>query len=318
MLEILPVLLIELLILLCAIGLWRAFDGALRNPKLYNVEISFHRRPSRSKAEVWILIFLIGVLVALFGFRAVTNSYYDFFTTGLLVGSLSMVWFTVIVIGMFAQLFIPDGLVFEGKLGKLTWFMLTIMTAMFVILAGPLLVIPDGIDTIQGVFSGPSMAQGIVQSKTSHFDRSGAYYNMTINNQEFDVPNSAWWNTLRRGDSITYAYNPYSEDGGTAFPPDEIGFTLPGILIIGICLFLLYLTIWISIGGFTKRFAQQPGYYSAEKLPTHFDNWANIPREPAKKAPAKTLSLAGLLVGVALFLFGLIIAWKRYFKRPQH
>lgn len=318
MLEILPVLLIELLILLCAIGLWRAFDGALRNPKLYNVEISFHRRPSRSKAEVWILIFLIGVLVALFGFRAVTNSYYDFFTTGLLVGSLSMVWFTAVVIGMFAQLFLPDGLAFEGKRGKLIWFILTITTATFIILFGPLVVIPDGIRTTQGIVSGPAFTEGIVQSKTSGFDRAGATYYVTINNQGFDVPNGAWWNTFNKGDTITYAYNPHSEDGGAAFPPDEIGFTLPGILIIGICLFLLCVTLWMSIGGITNRFAQQPNYYLAGKFPAHLNNWPNTTREPAKEPSTKTLSLAGLLIGVSLFLVGLAIAWKKFFKRPRY
>lgn len=259
--DIILILLFELVILGCALGLVFRYREALKQQYTYRMQghIPSSGCFSGCSANFVMWVFLIGMFVVLFGFKGVTNSYYDYLTLGLLLGTLALVWFTTLPLGLIAESISPsDGLrpsdvsSFDRKY-SLVMALFGLTTSVCVLAASLFLIIPGGIATTRGLVSGPEFAQGIVQKKTSSYDRSGTSYYADVNDQHFHVPNGKWWNTFTKGATVTYAYNPHAGLDGSIFPSDEINFTLSGAWVICTGLLLWYITMWTSIGGWQSN-----------------------------------------------------------------
>lgn len=193
--------------------------------------------------------------------------------------------------------------------------MIVFLLGIFIFGFSVLVAIPESFPHIKGLIEGPVFSENIIQGKTTSYDRSGSNYYVDINNQHFHVPNSKWWQTFAKGERIAYAYNPYS--GGfseSIFHPNEINFTLPGMIIITDLILLWGMTIWASIGGYVYFIFHKPirDYHYPSEISSYATPQFQHHQAENSNKQSSCLPVLGIAIGLAALM---LLIWKRLFAK---
>ena len=113
--------------------------------------------------------------------------------------------------------------------------------------------IPNGVERVNGLISGPQIHSGTIESKRRSVDRTGTNYYLEIDATNYQTPDSQWWHTLESGQQIQYAVNPHDSKMPHGFHSQKLSFTGPGLLTIGILSVLLLGTGRLAIDGLLQK-----------------------------------------------------------------
>jgi hypothetical protein len=246
--------------------------------------------------------YMFSVFAILFGHQAITNSYFDFLTLEFLFLLLMCIWLTALC----GEFVLPGGVVkFYDERGGLLFHYLLV----FLLFMGGLLILStapaDLASDVKGLINGPQFTTGIIQGQSSSGGRVASFY-VQLGGESYSMPNSKWWRSVKKGDEIQYGYNPYATGfSPDIFPPEEIGFTIPGIILILLAGFLLLSTLYIAVDGYRNWLF--PPTISVQALATYYPHSHTL-------AEHETIQLSGcskLFLGLTIVI-GLFLVWRRH------
>jgi hypothetical protein len=179
----------------------------------------------------------------------------------------------------------------------------------FLLFMGGLLILStapaDLASDVKGLINGPQFTTGIIQGQSSSGGRVASFY-VQLGGESYSMPNSKWWRSVKKGDEIQYGYNPYATGfSPDIFPPEEIGFTIPGIILILLAGFLLLSTLYIAVDGYRNWLF--PPTISVQALATYYPHSHTL-------AEHETIQLSGcskLFLGLTIVI-GLFLVWRRH------
>jgi hypothetical protein len=245
--------------------------------------------------------YLFSVFVILFGHQAVANSYFDLLTLEFLFLLLWCIWLTALC----GEFLLPGSRVkfYDEKSGRLFHYLLV-----FLLFIGGVLILsfaPSSLaNNIKGLINGPQFATGKVQGQSSSGGRAVSFY-IRLDGESYTMPNSKWWRSLKKGDEIQYAHNPYDTDfAPDIFSLEEIEYTVPGIILILLAGFLLLSTVYVAIDGY--RHWLFPRTDPAPKMAMYYP----YDHAPSGQETTELSLFSKFFLGLAVAI-GILFVWRR-------
>lgn len=219
-----------------------AFIPIIQDEEQSNPYQSFYKRRRRYKSilkYLSIVAYPIYTLYVLYLHIAFANTYYDYFSTRILL-------FTTIFIFMAAWAIAVLAYIIQQSSTNLSS-----LVFIFVICISPLIIpfIPDMKQDVQAFLDAPSHNKGTITNKSTSFSRYETSYVITINSRNYKV-RPIWYNQLQVGQQIVFVQDPA---GRMAFPLQSIQATAQGgkvqvsivpLWIYALILFLVGINKW--------------------------------------------------------------------------
>ena len=193
---------------------------------------------------VWVLWLLLAIIVT-FGPKLL-QGYYDYFMAELNSQLL-------ISIGLGAWFFL--GLISVADkppyISDKSLSILVVCTSIFIFIVATFLTLPRAGQQIQALITGPNFNMGIVQRKyQDYIARGGTVYYVHVNNYQYQTPDADWYETIRVGEPLEYAYSPFVTFlTPEIFDPQKSGFSALGIAIVSCGCFLWFVGILFAVDG---------------------------------------------------------------------
>ena len=305
------VIFIGLIIAISAIGITLKYRTLVGQQQVYPIQQSGYFSGCLS-SMLW-GIYLLGFFVLIIGLSHLAKTYYDYLSLDLLMTTLFIVWLFTMSGILLAELIAPAPIFYyESRKERLFFMSLFNFFSLIWVSLIFFIMLPNAVETYQGILSGPQWKSGIVERKSSGFNRLGTTYYININEEHKHMPDAKWWTSLEKGDEIQYAYNPHATDVSDIFRPNQITLTIPGIMLIIIGLALWFLTVRWAWEGFVnsiwpKEAARVVSPSVRQKLDEPLDTTGV---EPSYKTSSEQTFPAILLIGLGM-VAGIFLLFRK-------
>lgn len=273
-----------------------------RRPRVY-----YHYAPRKketiSQPTQKFLALIAVAIIYIVGFT-LDKTYYNHYLLTFLFISLGVVWiFSVSVVA------------YLTTEGRKSYYSTGWRSEIFLTLAGlaltalSLLLYPWALENLTGLFTKPAFSTGVVERKYSEYgSRVGPLLHVLIDDERYQVLDYGWWQSINKGDQISFVYNPSGEFDDSIFQPEKISFSTSGILVSGVGVALWLATIGISLNGYGTFFKGKPYDY---ELPSYDEFYAQPGNTIAVETRAKQKrSIVWLIVGGLVTV--LLFAWRNF------
>lgn len=294
--------------LLIAVGIALRVNALMLESRLpvYIYDFAPRKKETVPLPVAKLLLFIAIAIVFAIGFT-LEKTYYNHYLLTLLFMSLGLILVLSISVGIF---FTSHGRQLFST--QIRYYKIFIVVTGFFGLALSLFACLSMAEWVEGLVVGPDFSTGIVEGKSiENGGRLGPEFYVAIEDERYQVLDYGWWQSISKGDQISFAYNVQAKFDKSIFQPDKISFSTSGILVSGVGGAIWLAIIGISLNGYKTLFSRKQ--YDFE-LPMYHDSYAQQGDPPVFKADAERKNPSLLWVIGGGLLTVLIVAW-RIFRR---
>ncbi|MFZ1399231.1 MAG: hypothetical protein WAS33_20165, partial [Candidatus Promineifilaceae bacterium] len=197
-------LLVGAFVLFCILGL--AFEGfaTFSYDRLGRLPDSGGKKFYQRFVQPYWLLWLIPVLMTTIG-PAIARSYYGFYSADISRSLLSVILFLAFFTFSFSALLAPKYSPLR-LVQKLSTKVIAIITMILMIIVFGFLTIPRASQQLEGIISGPSFSEGVLERKdTDSIPRGGVIYELEIDGRHYQTPDSQFFKNVVVGEPIHFA-----------------------------------------------------------------------------------------------------------------
>lgn len=243
-------LLVGTFVLFCILGL--AFEGLaiVSRDRLGRLPNSGGKKFYQRFVQPYWPLWLVPVSVTIIG-PAIARSYYGFYSADISRSLLSV----ILLLALFT--FFAFGLSLVPGLypHKLRIKVIAVITMILMIIVFGFLTVPQASQQLEGLISGPSFSEGVLENKYSDWIvRVGTVRYLEINGRFYQTPNPQFYNDAIIGEPIQFAFNSSADYWRPEiFEPTKISLgtwgtiTLIAAIVNWVILSFLVVDGWISL-----------------------------------------------------------------------
>lgn len=250
-------LLVGAFVLFCILGL--TFEGiaTVSHDRLGRFPDSGGKKFYQRFVQPYWPLWLVPVSMTIIG-PAIVRSYYGFYWADI---SRSLLFLTIVFLAFFtfgfSALLSPEYFILPLAMSqsKASTKIIAVITMILTIIVFGFLTIPQASQQLEGIISGPSFSQGILERKyTDSIPRGGTFRYLVIDGRRFHTPDPQFYKNAVVGEPIQFAYNSSADySRPEIFDPTKISLgtwgtiTFIAAIVNWVILSFLVVDGWISL-----------------------------------------------------------------------